>query len=139
MKAKSELDSVQLALAVVREARRKAEEEIFHLTDERLSLIMELGAGKEELSAFQAKATMERKAMEEEFDSSSNVIFNYGYGCYAFAHNICESKPMIPAGCLIRQSRYLHSFLSTTNAPQVLSLTFLLPQLLGRNPRPTVL
>ena len=62
-----------------------------------MSLIMELGAGKEELLTFQAKATAERKAMEEEFDVSSHVIFNYGYRCCAFAHNICGSKPMIPA------------------------------------------
>ena len=41
---------------------------------------------------------MERKAMEEEFDASSDVIFDYGYGCFTFAHNICESKPMIPTG-----------------------------------------
>ena len=58
---------------------------------------MELGAGKEELAVFQAKATMENKAMEEEFDASRDVIFNYGYGCCAFTHNICGSKPMIPA------------------------------------------
>ena len=31
---------------------------------------------------------MERKAMEEEFDVSGDVIFNYGYGYCAFAHNI---------------------------------------------------
>ena len=78
LKAESELDSIQQALATTREACWKAEEEICRLTDERLSLILELGAGKEELSAFQAKATMERKAMEEEFDASSDVIFNYG-------------------------------------------------------------
>ena len=59
---------------------------------------MELGASKEELLAFQAKAIMEKKAMEEEFDASGNVIFNYGYDCYAIAHNICGSEPMIPAG-----------------------------------------
>ena len=97
MKAESELDFVQQALAAAREACRKAKEETCHLTDERLSLIMELGAGKEELAAFQAKATAQRKAMEEEFDVSSDVIFNYGYGCGAFAHNICGSKPMILA------------------------------------------
>ena len=39
----------------------------------------------------------ERKVMEEEFDASSDVIFNYGYGCCAFAHNICGSDPMIPS------------------------------------------
>ena len=41
---------------------------------------------------------MERKVMEEEFDVSSDVIFNYGYGYCAFVHNICGSKPLIPVG-----------------------------------------
>ena len=36
--------------------------------------------------------------MEEEFDASSDVVFDYGYDCCAFAHNICRSKPMIPTG-----------------------------------------
>ena len=58
---------------------------------------MELGADKEELAAVQAKAAVDRKAMEEKFDASSDVIFNYGYDCCAFAHDICESKPMIPS------------------------------------------
>ena len=58
---------------------------------------MELGVGKEELATFQAKAAADKKAMEEEFDASSDVIFKYGYGCCAFAHDICGSKPMIPA------------------------------------------
>ena len=35
--------------------------------------------------------------MEEEFDASIDVIFNYGYGYCTFTHDICESKPMIPA------------------------------------------
>ena len=52
---------------------------------------MELGVSKEKLTAFQVKAAADRKAMEEEFDSSSDVIFNYGYGCCAFAHDICGS------------------------------------------------
>ena len=85
-------------MAAAREACWKAEEETCRLTDERLSLIMELRAGKEELVAFQEKALAERKAMEEEFDASSDVIFNYSYGCCAFKHNICGSKPMVPTG-----------------------------------------
>ena len=100
LKAESELDSVQQALAVAGEAYQKVEEENCRLTDERLSLIMELGASKDKLLAFQAKVTMEKKAMEEEFDVSGDVIFNYGYGYCAFAHNICGSKPLIPAGML---------------------------------------
>ena len=95
-KAESELDFVQQSLAAEGESCRMAEEENRRLTGEQLSLIMELGASKEKLSAFQAKMTKERKAMEAEFDASSDVIFDYGYGCCAFAHNICGSKPMIP-------------------------------------------
>ena len=26
------------------------------------------------------------------------MIFNYGYGCCAFAHNICGSHPVVPDG-----------------------------------------
>ena len=52
LKVESELDSAQQALAAAKEACRKVEEEICRLTDERLSLIMEVGAGKEELVAF---------------------------------------------------------------------------------------
>ena len=83
MKTESDLEFIWQALVAAGEACRKAEEENCRLTDEQLSLIMELGASKEELLAFQEKATMERKAMEEEFDESSDVIFNYGYGCCA--------------------------------------------------------
>ena len=36
--------------------------------------------------------------MEAEFDASNYVIFNYGYGCCAFAHNIFGTEPLIPIG-----------------------------------------
>ena len=61
-------------------------------------MLLELGASKYELSNLWVKVAKEKKAMEEDFDASCNVIFNYGYGCYAFAHNICGSKPRIPVG-----------------------------------------
>ena len=41
---------------------------------------------------------MERKEIEEEFDASGDVIFNYGYDCCVFGHNICGSEPMILVG-----------------------------------------
>ena len=37
-----------------------------------------------------------REMMEAEFDSSGDTLFNYGYGCCAFTHNIRGSKPEIP-------------------------------------------
>ena len=113
----SELARVQRALALAEEARRKAEfehgaaiealvaageackkveEENGHLADEKLALVIELGAINDDFAAFREKATVDREMMEAEFDSSGDTLFNYGYGCCAFTYNICGSKPQIP-------------------------------------------
>ena len=42
-KVESKLARVQNALAVVEEVRRKADDEVSHLTDERVYLLLELG------------------------------------------------------------------------------------------------
>ena len=83
-------------MATSGEAWRKAEEEASHLIDERVSLLLELGASRDELSAFRAEVSKERKASEEAFVAGFDVVFNYGYGCCALQHNICGSKPGIP-------------------------------------------
>ena len=80
-------------MALAGEACKKAEEETGRFSDERLALIMELGTIKDEFSAFREKAAADRETMEAEFDSNSHVLFNYGYGCCVFTHNICGSKP----------------------------------------------
>ena len=74
------------------------EEEASRLTDERVSLLVELGASKDELSAFRVEVAKEKKALEAEYDAGFEAIFNYGYGCRAFAYNICGSKPKITDG-----------------------------------------
>ena len=79
-KGEFELTGVQHALAASEEARQKAEDEVSRLVDERVSLLLELRASKDELSAFRAKASKERKALEEAFDAGFDSIFNYGYG-----------------------------------------------------------
>ena len=58
---------------------------------ERVSLLLELGTSKNEVSALQAQALKEKKAMEEAYEEGIDVIFNYGSGCCDFAHNICGS------------------------------------------------
>ena len=68
------------------------------MTDERLSLILELGTIKDDFAALREKAIVDREAMEVEFDASGDTLFNYGYGCCGFTHNICGSKPQIPDG-----------------------------------------
>ena len=97
-KGESKLIGVQHALAASEEARRKAEDEASRLADERVSLLLKLGASKDELSTFWAEASKEKKAMEEAFNAGFDVVFNYGYGCCAFVHNICGSEPVIPNG-----------------------------------------
>ena len=97
-KMEFELDVAQQALAASEEACRTAEEEASLLTDERVSLLIKLGASKDELPAFRAEVAKEKKALEAEYDVGFEVIFNYEYGCYAFAHNICGSKPKILDG-----------------------------------------
>ena len=79
-------------------AYTKAEEENSRLTDERLSLILELGTIKDDFATLREKAVADREAMEVELDASSDTLFNYGYGCCVFTHNICGSKPQISDG-----------------------------------------
>ena len=97
-KMESKLDVAQQALVASREACRTAEEEASRLTDERVSLLIELGASKDELSAFRAEVAKEKKALEAEYEVVFEAIFNYGYGCCAFAHNTCGTNPKIPDG-----------------------------------------
>ena len=59
-------------------------------------MVIELGAVKDDFAAFREKAVADREMMEAAFDSSDDTLFNCGYGCCAFAHNICRRKPEIP-------------------------------------------
>ena len=76
LKAESKLGFVEQALVASKEACRRVEEENDRLTDERLSLLMELGATKDDFMAFREKSFAERSALEAKFDASSDMIFN---------------------------------------------------------------
>ena len=97
-RAELERGAAQEAPAAVGEACKKAEEENNHLADEKLALVLKLGALKDDFAAFREKAATDREAIEAEFNSSGDTLFNYGYSCCAFTHNICGSKPQIPDG-----------------------------------------
>ena len=98
LRAKSEREAAQKALSLTGEACTKVEEENSRLTDERLSLILELGTIKDDFAALQEKAVADREVMEVQFDASGDTLFNYGYGCCVFTHHICGSKSQIPDG-----------------------------------------
>ena len=97
-KVESKLARVQNALAISEEARQKAEDEASHLAVERVSMLLELGSNKDEVSALHTRALKEKKALEEAYEEGFDVIFNYGYGCCAFSYNICGSQPVVPNG-----------------------------------------
>ena len=61
-------------------------------------MILELGTIKDDFAALQEKVVADREEMEAEFDASGDTLFNYGYGCCVFTHNICGSKPQILDG-----------------------------------------
>ena len=90
--------ATQEALAATGEACKKAEEEKGHLADEKLALVIELGALKDEYATFRDKVVANKEAIEAEFDSIGDTLFNYGFGCCAFIYNICGSKPQTSDG-----------------------------------------
>ena len=94
-KVESELARVQNALAVAKKARQKAEDEFSRLADKRFSLLLKLGTCKDEVSAIQTKALKEKEALREAYEDGFDMIFNYGYGCCAFAYKICGSQPKV--------------------------------------------
>ena len=63
VRVESELARVQLVMVASEEARRKAKDEASRLEDERVSLLLELGAIKDELSTFRAEALKEKKLL----------------------------------------------------------------------------
>ena len=71
------------------------------------------------MSAFCAEVAKEKKALEAEYDASFEAIFNYGYGCCAFMHNICRSKPKIPDGMLGTSEPLSPEFFINPRCPSV--------------------
>ena len=104
-------------MVVAKEACQRVEEENDRLTDERLSLLMELGATKDDFAAFREKCFAERSELEVEFDASSDVIFNYSYDCCAVEHDIRGSKPKIPPGMPNTSARLTPEFFVNPRCP----------------------
>ena len=97
-KVEFKLSRVKNALGVVEEARRKVDGEVSRLIDERVSLLLELGTCKDEISVFLAEARKENVGLREAYEEGFDVIFNYGYGCCDFERNICGSQTEVPYG-----------------------------------------
>ena len=95
------------------------------MTDERLYLLMELKVTRDDFATFREKTLAKKMAMEAKFYASSDVIFNYGYGCCAFAHNICGSEPLIPIGMPDTLTPLTPEFFVNPRCPPSSSFVFL--------------
>ena len=76
-RAEEDLARVHEALAAAEEGRRKAEDETARLEVERTSLLLDLGATKDEVSFLHSQAGRDKKAMEEGY----RKVFGVNYIC----------------------------------------------------------
>ena len=97
---KDDMTRARDALPAVEEDRRWLEAEVAHMTVERTSLLLELKAFKDEVSALHSQAGKDKEAMVEDYQKALEQIFTYGYECCAFKHNIRSDRPRIPNGVL---------------------------------------
>ena len=89
-RVKDDLANALDALATTEEDGRRSEAEIACLAVERMSLLLELEASKDEMSSLHSQAGKDKEAMEEDYQKALELIFSYGYGCCAFKHSICD-------------------------------------------------
>ena len=96
VRAEDNLTRARDALAAAKEDGSKLEAEVARLAVERMSLLLELEASKDEVSSLHSHAGKDKEAMEEDFQKALEQIFAYGYGCCAFKHSIYSDWPGIP-------------------------------------------
>ena len=85
-------------MAVAKEAKHKAEVKTSCLEVKWTSILLELGAAKDEVSSLHSRAGKDKEAMEKDYQKAMKLIFVYGYRCCVFKHNICGDQPEVPDG-----------------------------------------
>ena len=105
--------------AVAEEARRKAEVKATRLEVDRMSLLLDLGTTKDEVSSLQSQANKDKEAMEEEYQKTLGSIFGYDYKCYVFKHNICGDQPKVPCGMPDSANPLLPEFFVSPRCPSI--------------------
>ena len=105
------------------EARRKAKAKAARLEVERTSLLLEIGAAKDEVSSLHSQAGKDKEAMKEDYQKALEVIFAYGYECCVFKHNICGDQPEVPDSMLDSSDLLPPEFLVSPKCSSVLAAT----------------
>ena len=123
MQAEYGLARVQDALVIAEEARRKVEAKVASLEVEQTSLLLEVGATKDEVSTLQSQAGKEKGAMEEDYQKALELIFTYGYECCMSKHNICGDQLEVPDGLPIPLTLFHQIFFVNLRCPPVPTAT----------------
>ena len=99
------------------EARCKAEAETSRLEIERTSLLLELRATKDKVSSLHSRAGKDKEAMEDDYQKALEMIFNYGYRCCVFKHNICGDDLEVSDGMLDSSDLLPPDFFANLSVP----------------------
>ena len=87
-------------MATAEEDERWLAAEVGRLTVERTSLLLELEASRDEVSALHSQVGKDKEAKVEDYRKPWSRFFTYGYECFAFKHSIRGDRPRIPDGML---------------------------------------
>ena len=122
-RAEDDLTRVQEALAVTEEARCKAEAKTSRLEVERTSLLLELGAAKDEVPSLYSQAGKDKEAMEKDYQKALELIFAYGYRCCVFKHNFYGDELEVSDGMLDSSDLLPQEFFANPRCPLALTAT----------------
>ena len=100
IRAEEELARVRDALATTEEARYKAEAEVeaARLEVERISLLLEIEAAKNEVSSLQSQVDKDKATLEEDYQKALDLIFTFGHKCCILKQNIYGDQLEVPYG-----------------------------------------
>ena len=112
--AEEELARVRVAIEAVEEARCMVEVEVTRLEVERTSLMLDIGADKDEVSSFQSQTGKENESMGEDYQKA---FFAYGYGVVRSNTKSMETRQRFQMGCPTPPTHYHQSSSRTPGAP----------------------
>ena len=75
-------------MATTEEDKLILEAEVARLIVEQTSLLLELEASRDEVSALHSHVGKDKEAMVEDYQKALKLIFAYSYGCCTFKHGI---------------------------------------------------
>ena len=101
---------------IAKEAKHKAKVEVASLEVKWTSLLLEVGATKDEVSPLQSQVSKNKAAMEKDYQKALELIFAYGYRCCMFKHNICGDQPEVLDDMLDSSDPFSSEFLQTLGA-----------------------